>query len=145
MKITINECDDFDDVEIIVNCKKIDENLLKALSLIRSSEAKIKGYKEEKIIFLELKEIFYFESVDKKIFIYMNKEVYESDYKLYEIENKFANTDFFRSSKSTVINLEKIREIIPMFGGRLQVILENDEKLIVSRQYVPILKKKLDL
>lgn len=145
MKITINECDDFDDVEIIVNCKKIDENLLKALSLIRSSEAKIKGYKEEKIIFLELKEIFYFESVDKKIFIYMDKEVYESDYKLYEIENKFANTDFFRSSKSTVINLEKIREIIPMFGGRLQVILENDEKLIVSRQYVPILKKKLDL
>lgn len=145
MKITINECDDFNEVEIIVNCKKIDENLLKALASIRSSEEKIKGYKEGKIIFLELKEIFYFESVDKKIFIYMDKEVYESDYKLYEIENKFANTDFFRASKSTVINLEKIREIVPMFGGRLQVILENDEKLVVSRQYVPILKKKLDL
>lgn len=145
MKITINECDNFNEVEIIVNCKKIDENLLKALASIRSSEEKIKGYKEEKIIFLELKEIFYFESVDKKIFIYMDKEVYESDYKLYEIENKFANTDFFRASKSTVINLEKIREIVPMFGGRLQVILENDEKLVVSRQYVPILKKKLDL
>lgn len=145
MKITINESDDFNDTEIIINCKRVDEKLLKTLSLINTFEEKIKGYKDGKVILLELKNIFYFESVDKKTFIYMDKEVYESEFKLYEIESKFNNTDFFRASKSTIINLEKIREIIPMFRGRLEVILENDEKLIVSRQYVPILKKKLGL
>nr|WP_242835035.1 LytTR family transcriptional regulator DNA-binding domain-containing protein [Clostridium sartagoforme] len=32
----------------------------------------------------------------------------------------------------------------PIMGGRIEVLLENKEKLIVSRQYVPILKAKLD-
>jgi len=32
-----------------------------------------------------------------------------------------------------------------MFGGRIEILLDNDEKLVVSRQYVPILKNKLDL
>lgn len=145
MKITINESNEFDEVEIIVNCKSIDAKLLKTLSLIRTFEEKIKGYKDGKIVFIELKDIYYFESVDKRTYIYMEKEVYETEYKLYELEDKFSNIDFFRSSKSTIVNLEKIREIIPIFGGKLQVVLENNEKLIISRQYVPVLKRLLNL
>lgn len=145
MKITINESNEFDEVEIIVNCKSIDAKLLKTLSLIRTFEEKIKGYKDGKIVFIELKDIYYFESVDKRTYIYMEKEVYETEYKLYELEDKFSNIDFFRSSKSTIVNLEKIREIIPVFGGKLQVVLENNEKLIISRQYVPVLKRLLNL
>lgn len=47
-----------------------------------------------------------------------------------ESEEKFANSDFFRASKSTIINLSKIKVITPVFGGRIEVILENDEKYI---------------
>ena len=50
---------------------------------------------------------------------------------------------FMRISKSMIINLDKIRHISPMFGGRFEALLDNDEKVIISRQYVPILKDKL--
>lgn len=145
MKIIINESEDNEELEIVVNCKRIDENLLKIISSIRAFDEKITGSKEGKIFILDTEKIYYFESVDKKTFIYMDKEVYETSQRLYELEEKFSNSDFFRASKSTIINLAKIKEIIPVFGGRLEVILENNEKLVVSRQYVPVLKKMLDI
>lgn len=145
MKIVINESEDNEEIEVIINCKRIDESLLKVISSIRAFDEKIKGSKDGKIFILDTEKIYYFESVDKKTFIYMNKEVYETSLRLYELEERFSNSDFFRASKSTIINLAKIKEIIPVFGGRVEVILENDEKQIISRQYVPILKKKLDI
>lgn len=145
MKIVINESEDNEEIEIIINCKRIDESLLKVISSIRAFDEKITGSKDGKIFILDTERIYYFESVDKKTFIYMNKEVYETNLRLYELEERFSNSDFFRASKSTIINLAKIKEIVPVFGGRLEVILENNEKQIISRQYVPILKKKLDI
>lgn len=144
MKISINESQDIDDLEIVVNCKKIDENLLKIIAAIKAFDMKITGTSEGNMYVLEVDHIYYFESVDKKTFIYLHDKVYETSLRLYELEERFENTDFFRASKSTIINISKIKVITPIFGGRLEVILENDEKLIVSRQYVSILKRKLN-
>lgn len=145
MKIIINEVEDIEDVEIVINCKTIDENVTRIISKLKALEEKITGNKDGKIFILDTNEIFYFESVDKKTFIYMDKEVLQTHLRLYELEERLKNTDFFRASKSTIINLRKVRNIVPMFGGRIEILLDNDEKLVVSRQYVPILKNKLDL
>lgn len=145
MKIIINEVEDIEDVEIVINCKTIDENVTRIISKLKALEEKITGNKDGKIFILDTNEIFYFESVDKKTFIYMDKEVFQTHLRLYELEERLKNTDFFRGSKSTIINLRKVRNIVPMFGGRIEILLDNDEKLVVSRQYVPILKNKLDL
>jgi len=145
MKIIINEVEDIEDVEIVINCKTIDENVTRIISKLKALEEKITGNKDGKIFILDTNEIFYFESVDKKTFIYMDKEIFETHLRLYELEEKLKNTDFFRASKSTIINLRKVKNIVPMFGGRIEILLDNDEKLVVSRQYVPILKNKLDL
>ncbi|HBA03137.1 LytTR family DNA-binding domain-containing protein [Clostridium thiosulfatireducens] len=145
MKIIINEVEDIEDVEIVINCKTIDENVTRIISKLKALEEKITGNKDGKIFILDTNEIFYFESVDKKTFIYMDKEVFQTHLRLYELEERLKNTDFFRASKSTIINLRKVKNIVPMFGGRIEILLDNDEKLVVSRQYVPILKNKLDL
>lgn len=50
-----------------------------------------------------------------------------------------------RASKSMVLNLNKIKHLSPAFGGRFEALLENDEKVIISRQYVPVLKERLGL
>lgn len=145
MKIIINEVEDIEDIEIVINCKTIDENVSRIISKLKALEEKITGNKDGRIFILDTNEIFYFESVDKKTFIYMNKEVFETHSRLYELEERLKNTDFFRASKSTIINLRKVKNIVPMFGGRIEILLDNDEKLVVSRQYVPVLKNKLNL
>ena len=89
--------------------------------------------------------VYYFEAVDNRVFAYLEKEVYETKLKLYELEERLAGTDFFRASKSTVINLAKVESLSPAFNGRFEAAMKNGEKLIVSRQYVPVLKEKLGL
>jgi len=88
---------------------------------------------------------FLFDAVDKKVFVYTEDKVYETTLKLYEIEEMFINTDFFRASKASIINLNKIMSLAYSFNGKIEVTLENNEKLLVSRKYVDHLKIKLGL
>lgn len=90
-------------------------------------------------------DIFYFESVDNRVFAYTGTGVYEIHKKLYEVEAEYANTDFLRISKSAIVNIAKIEYIRPIFNGRFEAKLKNEEKIIISRQYVMDLKKKLGI
>ena len=144
MKLVINECEENEELEIIINCKKKDDNILKIVSMIKFNDIKLTVTRDGNLFILDIDNIFYFESVDKKNFVYTQDEVYETSLRLYEIEEIYPDTDFFRASKSTVINVSKIKMIKPLFGGKVEVLLENEEKLVVSRQYVSVLKKKIN-
>ena len=50
-----------------------------------------------------------------------------------------------RISKSTVINLNRIKSIRPDFGGKILATMENGEKVSVSRQYANEFKTKLGI
>ena len=62
-----------------------------------------------------------------------------------KLEERFRGTDFFRASKSVILNLSKIKNLTPALGGRFEAAMKNREKILISRQYVPILKEKLGL
>lgn len=144
MKITIETPNPGEEDEIIVRCACLDDKLLKVIQTLRADD-KLTGYIEDKIVKLSLKEIYYFEAVDSKVFSYTAKETYEIHKKLYELEQEFEHTDFLRVSKSVIVNISKIAYVKPIFNGRFEAKLKNDEKIIVSRQYVSELKKKLGI
>lgn len=144
MKVIINEDENNNEIEIIINCKTIDDTVVKLISKLKEEDNVVTGSKNGRVYVIKLDSILYFESVDKRTFIYTKDDVYECNLRLYEVEEKFGSRHFFRASKSTVINITKISLINPVIGGRIEVLLENKEKLIVSRQYVPVLKAKLD-
>jgi DNA-binding LytR/AlgR family response regulator len=143
MKLTIHEIDDQDELEIIVKCKELNDEVIQVLTSIRSLERKVLGTLDGKIHLLVPNDIFYFESVDKKNFAYTKQAVYEVSMRLYQLEELFGEGNFFRATKATILNLDKIKSLNPRLGGRVEVTLENGENMIVSRQYVPRLKEKL--
>lgn len=145
MKIIIEDRKADEEDEIIIKCKEIDDALLKLIYSLKMGSQKIMAFKSGSIVMLEPKEIYYFEAVDNKVFAYGEKEVYEMKAKLYEIEEDFEGTDFFRASKSSIVNLAKIKSLTPAFSGRFEALLYNEERVIISRQYVSQLKKKLGL
>ncbi len=145
MKIIIEDLKDGEEEEIIIRSNNIDDSILQMIYGVKMNAQKIVGLHNGRMNMIEPKDVFYFESVDNKTFIYCEKQVYESKMKLYEIENQYENTDFFRSSKSTILNLSKIKNLSPAFNGRFEALLKNNEKVIISRQFVPVLKKKLGL
>ncbi len=145
MKITIEDRPDGGEDEIIIRCKHVDEHLLKLVYALKAGQEKLTATKGTDIVQVMPKEIFYFEAVDNKVFLYLEKDVYETKQKLYELEERFRGTDFVRVSKSVILNLSKVKSLSPAFNGRFEATMKNGEKLIVSRAYVPALKEKLGL
>ena len=146
MKITIETPGPGEEDEIIVRCTSLDDKLVNFLCALKTElDHKLTGYLDDKIVMLSPKNIFYFESVDNKVFAYTDKGVYEVRKKLYEIESEYSYTDFLRISKSAIVNVSKIAYLKPIFNGRFEAKLKNNEKIIISRQYVLDLKKKLGI
>ena len=145
MKITIQDLPEGEEEEIVIRCRGMDEQLLKLVYALRAGREKLTVCRQERLFRILPSAVYYFEAVDNRVFAYLEKEVYETKLKLYELEERLAGTDFFRASKSTVINLAKVESLSPAFNGRFEAAMKNGEKLIVSRQYVPVLKEKLGL
>lgn len=145
MKITIIEPAEGEEDEIIVRCRHMDKQLLKLIYAVKAGQEKITALQNGNYFRVAPEEIYYFEAVDNKVFLYLEKEVYETKLKLYELEDIFRGTDFFRASKSCIVNLAKVKSLSPAFNGRFEALMKNGEKVMISRQYVPVLKEKLGL
>ena len=143
MKILIEESPDNEDTELIIKCKSVNDEVKRILELIKLSDEKIIGFLNGESYVVDPIKILYFESVDKKTFMYTEDKVYEISLRLYELEKKMNKYDFFRSSKSTIINISRIKKLSHKFNGKLEATLDNDEKLLISRQYVSVIKEIL--
>ncbi len=145
MKITIETPKPYEEDEIIIRCHAIDDDLMHMIYRFKKQRDGITAYQQKDIVKLLPQDIYYFESVDNRVFACCEKQVYEVKLKLYEIEEILAHRDFIRISKSVIVNLDKIKSVTPMLNCRLEAILQNSEKIIISRQYVPELKKSLGI
>ncbi len=145
MKITIEDIGPGEEDEIIIRCRNLDSHLLELIYGLKMKTRKISGSRNGNISMISPKDIYYFEAVDNKVFLYCSKEVYETRMKLYEIEKEFEGTDFFRASKSVILNSAKIKSLTSAFNGRFEATLLNGEKVMISRQYVSVLKNRLGL
>lgn len=145
MRVSIEEISREQDEEIIIRCHEVNDDILRLLNRLKTEKAGLLGYDEDNIHRLKTADVYYFEAVDNKVFIYCKDKVFESKQKLYELEEICEGKKFFRASKSVIINLTKISSVRPSLSGRFEAKLDNGEIIAVSRQYVPVLKKMLGL
>ena len=73
----------------------------------------------------------------------MKEATYESELKLYEIEQELMEQDFIRVSKQSIINLKKVKSLKADINRKICVTLQNEEQIIVSRMYSDELRKRL--
>lgn len=145
MKIEINVDEKTADTRIVVSCKSLTPEIEKMIAMLRILEKQLTVTKGNDIYFLDVSKVIYIESVDRKTFIYTKESVYESDFKLYELEQQLESCGFFRASKSCLLQLKYIRSMRADLNRRIKVTLENGEQIIVSRQYAEQLKERLGL
>lgn len=110
---------------------------------VKSRQGQLTGSMDDMQFEIPVGDIFYIESVDNKTFAYTQNEVYELRQKLYEVEDLLREKHFLRTSKSTLLNLMKISAIKPALNGRFTAVLFSGEETVISRKYVPELKKAL--
>lgn len=147
MKVLIEKISKEQEEEIVIRCHEVNDDILKLLNKLKTegTGAVLLGYNEDSIHRLKVADVYYFEAVDNRVFIYCKDKVFESKQKLYELEEMCKGKKLFRASKSTIVNITKISFVKPSISGRFEAKLDNGESVGVSRQYVPVLKKMLGL
>ena len=140
MKITLNQDPAFPETEVIINCPQADEDILRLVAMLRIHQKKLVGILEGGRHLLDVKDILYIDTADKRTFLYTGKAVYESALRL---EDSLRELDFLRAGRSAIVNFRRIRSIRPELGGRLLLTMDNGEQVYVSRQYAGEMKEKL--
>ena len=143
MRVTVERIGPEHEEEIIVRCHEPDADWVEAVREAVSGQRMVSGWQEGTLRRLKLSEIFYFEVVDDRSYVYTQAEVFEAKEKLYEFERLCAGSALFRCSKSMILNADKIDYVRPSLSGRFEAVLSNGEKVVVSRKYVVDLKQML--
>lgn len=145
MRLNIVEDQDCAETEVTIRCRETDREVLELAASLRAFEKKLTGTRAGETYILEANQLLYADTTDKKTFLYTENGVYETTLRLYELEERLGGSDFFRASKSMVVNFRQIKALRPEFGGRMLLTMRNGERCVVSRQYVPVIKEKLGL
>ena len=140
-KITRIERDKPEILEI--HCHEISDEVREIVAFVKSRQGQLTGTADDRMYEIAVSDIFYIESVDNKTFIYCKNREYETNQKLYELEEILREKHFLRVSKSVLLNLMKVSSIKPALNSRFTAVLFSGEQVIISRKYVPELKKAL--
>lgn len=145
MKITVEENPASTELEIVVRCERMNDQVVRLMERLRLSEVCLAGTKDGETHILNTRDVLYIDTVERKTFLYTADGIYESSLRLYELEDQLAPMDFLRISKSAVVNFKQIRALRPDLGGRMRLTLSNGEIVVANRQYTPAIKAKLGI
>jgi DNA-binding LytR/AlgR family response regulator len=128
---------------VLIRCYAVTEEVREIEAFVKSRQGMLTGVKDSKQYKIPLPDIYYIESVDGRTFLYTKEQVYETSYRIYELESRLERSHFLRISKSMLLNLLKIRFVKPALNGRFTAVLQTGEEVIISRNYVKKLKAAL--
>ena len=129
--------------QLEIRCHEITEQVREIVTFVKSRQGQLNGVINGKQYEIPVMDIYYIEAVDSKVFLYSSKKVYETKQRIYELESALREKYFLRVSKSLLLNLMKVKSIKPAVNGRFTAILQSGEEIMISRKYVPELKKAL--
>ena len=145
MKIEIDIDEKYPDTEVVIRANKLDSDVERLVAMMRMVNMQIGVRKNDETYLLDVEKILYIEAVERKTFVYTSDETYESDLKLYEIEQELLERDFFRISKQSIVNIRMIKSLKTDINRKIRITLKNDEQIVVSRLYSDELRRKLGL
>lgn len=126
---------------------EVSEKIVDIINEIYNTKSHIKKIPCEdsgKIVLLNTDEISYCFIEDDQVFVKTKDKKYYTSYTLSEIEEK---TNYFRSHRSYLVNIDHIKEIYAWFNGSYKIVVNDVEKseIPVSRNNVKKLKDVIGL
>lgn len=126
---------------VIIEYPEMDSQAQRLIQKIERMNMRFTGKLEERTVGIDAADVYYLENVERKTFLYAKEQVYRFDGNLADLEAELAGTDFVRISRTVIINAEHLLEIRQIKNSHLEAVLDNGEKLIVSRKYLQDIKK----
>lgn len=145
MRINLDIDGKYDDTEVIIRAPHLDNDIERIVAMMRMIDMQIAVRRGDETYLLETDKILYIEAVERKTFVYTATDSFESELKLYELEQELVQRDFLRISKQSIVNLRKISSLKTDVNRKIRITLQNGEQIVVSRMYSDELRRKLGL
>ena len=114
---------------------EIDPETAAVLERLRPSLKYIEGTIDGRRLTVPLADMYYFETVDRKTFGYTKDSCVEVKETLQGIIDEHEKDGFVRISKSSIVNVYKIKKLQGDLNMRTLIHLKNDETLVMNRGY----------
>lgn len=88
-----------------------------------------------RVFFLRTNEIDWIEAEGNYLRLHVGKETHLIRETMSRLESKLDPDKFLRIHRSTLVNIERIKELHPLFSGDYTVILRDNTQLALSRTY----------
>jgi len=88
-----------------------------------------------RVIFVKTSDIDWIEAADNYVNLHVGNEAHLHRETLTALAERLPPKKFMRISRSTIVNVDRIKELQPLFHGEYAVILRNGATLTLSRSY----------
>lgn len=112
--------------------------------LILNSAVELNGYKDSEVVRLNPTDVHCFIVENNKVFALTAKDKLQLKYRLYQLEEEFADS-FLKINQSCVVNVKMIARFDASISGALNVKLKNGYSDYVSRRNLKNVKERLGL
>ena len=132
--------------EVVIYCDEENSRTRALVDFIHAMELRLVGVDGSSSCPLRPEDIFYFETVDGRVFAYLESRVWQIAKSLEALEKDLGNSwngGFLRISKSCIVNLNHVEQLTSIMGNRIQMRMENGEEVIASRHYASLLRAYL--
>lgn len=111
MKVNLFVSKDVEEPYAEIHTNELNENITKAMSILENDESNelLAVKKDSDIALLEYDDIFMFRVENKQVNVFTKDYDYIIKKPLYQIEENL-NSDFVRISKTTIVNLKRLKE-----------------------------------
>jgi two-component system, LytTR family, response regulator len=96
-----------------------------------------------KIIFVPIEEVDFIEAQGNYLELNKGETTHLIRMRLHQLEAKLNPNKFIRIHRSTIVNIDQIKEMHPLFNGDQTVIMQSGKKLTMTRNYRDKLKSLL--
>ena len=136
----------YEEVRIKSMLKKLELNYNLKNGELHTISNRINLYKNEKIMVTNIDDIYYCQARERETSVMTKNEEYMVKMPISEFYETLPKEIFFKSHRSYIVNLTKIKEIIPWFNNTYNLKLKDVENEIpVSRSNVKTFKKIMNI
>jgi DNA-binding LytR/AlgR family response regulator len=143
MLIKLEQQPSLTEIEVLIKyaqpCAEVD----KLAALLQSADMRIKCDSEHGETLVTASDIYYFESVDKRTFVYLERDVYRTEAPLYRLAGELEALGFVQVNKACILNIVMLKSVKPLLNSRMEATLKNGERLCITRKYLDNVKHAL--
>jgi two-component system LytT family response regulator len=116
----------------------LDERLLALLADIKPEQSYLERLvikSSGRVFFIKTEEIDWIEAASNYVRLHTGRDSHLMRETMSALESKLDPKKFLRASRSVIVNIEKIKEMHPLFRGEYEIVLHTGARLTMGRAY----------